>query len=82
MTDQQTLARFAAAVDTLPPRAPTLGELIDAAALAQHRFRTCHCRDDCPHDGAALDAESEVRGFLTGKLGLTVDQLDALGGML
>lgn len=60
----------------------SLGELIDAAALAKHRFRTCNCRDDCPHDGAAIDAEAEVRGFLASKLGLTPDQLDALGAIL
>jgi hypothetical protein len=78
----EQLRHFRAAVETLPVRPRTLGDLIDAAALASHRFRHCSCRDDCPHDGAAIDAEAEVRGFLTGKLGLSQDQMDALGGML
>lgn len=66
----------------LPPRALTLGELIDAAVLASHRFRTCHCREDCPHDEAALDAAEAVRAYFADEIGLTKDQIDALGGVI
>jgi hypothetical protein len=65
----------------LPAREMTLGELIDAAVLASHRFRTCHCDEDCPHDEAAIDASDAVKAHLI-KLGLSKDQLDALGGVL
>jgi len=86
MTDisiHRTRTNFAAAVESLQrDRELTLGELIDAAVLANHRFRTCRCHEDCPHDGASIDATNAVHAFVCDKLGLTADQANALGGIL
>lgn len=66
----------------LPERELTLAELIDRAALAHVRFRECRCRDDCPHDGAALDADDALKAHLRDKLGLSADHINELGGLL
>lgn len=78
-----TRQRFAEAVGSLQDRRePTLGELIDAAVLAHERFRTCRCHEDCPHDGATLDADDAVKLHLIEKNGLTADQVKELGGLI
>lgn len=62
--------------------ATRLGVLIDAATLANARFRTCHCRDDCPHDAETLNTARAVRAYLECEIGLSPTQIDELGAML
>ena len=69
--------------DRLPVREPTLGELIDAADLAWKRNDYCGTDAEIDRKEAAReDTEAALRAYLADKLGLTRDQMDALGGLL
>jgi len=80
----RTRTQFKAAIESLPQTAPrTLGELIDAADLAYERNDYRGTEEEIDRKEAAWDdAEEALRAHLTVNLGLTKEQIRALGGIL
>ena len=69
--------------DRLPTRELTLAELIDAAELASKRNDYCGTEAEIDRkENAMLETREAVRAYLADNLGLTKDQIDALGGVL